>query len=129
MDTHAKLWLLPVLLLSTATPSVAQYPAGQQSSPNVHVVSHVPLGPYGSTFDIEIEQELSRPYVYVSRADYGKASIGRALGFDILDIKDPAKAHVIHRWRIENQDLHRGTGGNAGKYFKLKGRYYYAQAF
>jgi hypothetical protein len=119
--------IAPLSLLGTL--AVAQYPPGQHFSPNVHLISHVPLGAGGTVMDIEMEQELTRPFVYVSRSDYGKPALGKSIGFDVLEIKDPAKARVIRRWRIENQDLHQGLGGMAGKYFKLKGRYYYVQSF
>src|ERR1051326_2065072 len=123
--------LVSMLLLfgGLTSSGLAQYPAGQFFSPNVHVVGHQPLGAAGTVMDLEMEQELSRPYVYVSRSDYGKATIGRSMGFDIIDIKDAGKPKVLRRWRIENQDLHQGLGGMAGKYFKLKGRYYYVQSF
>ena len=35
--------------------------AGSQATANVHVMSHIP----GRLTDIEVEQELSRPYAYV----------------------------------------------------------------
>src|SRR6185436_8750807 len=38
-------------------------------SSNIHVVGHLPLGYYRTTADIEMEQELSRPYVYMPRRD------------------------------------------------------------
>jgi len=95
---------------------------GSQASPNVHVVSHIPLGRIFTVANIDMEQEMSRPYVYASRytktADYG---------FDIISVKDPAKAHVIYQWRIQDAELHQGTGCLSGKYFKVGGRYYYAQ--
>src|SRR5947209_6256850 len=115
--------------LAAVSPASGQYAPGQHFSPNVHLVAHVPLGAGGTVMDIEMEQELSRPFVYVSRSDYGKSAIGRAMGFDVLSIKDPSRARVIRRWRIENQELHQGLGGMAGKYFKLKGRYFYVQSF
>ena len=92
----------------------------EQGSANIQLVSHVPLGRAFSVGDIEIEQELTRPYVYVSRWELG--------GVDILDISTPEKANIIYSWRIENAELHRGSGGTDGKYFKLNGRYYYVQA-
>ena len=56
------------LLLLGRTPAYAQYPApGQNFSPNVHLVSHVPLAGAQKISDIEVEQELSRPYAYLSR--------------------------------------------------------------
>src|SRR4051812_27369692 len=40
---------------------------GQQRSTNMKLMSHVPLGAALSVADIEIEQELSRPYAYIAR--------------------------------------------------------------
>ncbi len=51
-------------------------------SPNIDVQSHLPLGGFFRVTDIEMEQELSRPYVYVAQ------SRERA-GFSIIDISDP----------------------------------------
>ncbi len=58
---------LVVLGTLLAHPVSAQYPPGEQGSTNLHVVSHVPLGGEFRVTDIEIEQELSRPFAYVSR--------------------------------------------------------------
>src|SRR5438552_2145668 len=95
---------------------------GTQGSSNVHLVSHIPLGRIFTVGNIDVEQEMARPYVYVSRytraADYG---------FDVITLKDPAKAHVIYQWRIENAELHQGAGCLSGKYFKVRGRYFYLQ--
>ena len=44
---------------------------GEQGSSNIHIVGHLPLevaGPF-NTSDIEMEQELSRPYIYVDHAN------------------------------------------------------------
>jgi len=120
------LGIFPALL--TATVGQAQYPAGKNFSPNVKMAYHVPLGPPLTVMDIEVEQELSRPYVYVTRSNYGKPTIS-AIGFDLISLKDAARAVVLKRWRMDRPELHTGIGGTAGKYFKLKGRYYYAQAF
>ena len=113
-----RFFLLSSLGVFLASPSVAQYPPGQQGSSNVHIVSHLPLG--GSGADIEIEQELARPYVYVSR--------GRRQSVDIISIKDVSKASVIYTWQIENPELHRGSSLD-NKYFKTGGRYYDVQSF
>jgi hypothetical protein len=96
---------------------------GQQGSSNVHIVSHIPLGGELKVADIEIEQELSRPFVYVS------SGLRRPHGFDIISLKNPSRAEPIYRWRIENADLHVGLGALRGRYFKVNGRYYYAQCF
>ena len=65
------------LSLMGAPLALAQYPAGQNFSPNVKLVSHVPLGASNTVMDIEVEQDLSRPYSYVTRSNYGR-EIGRA---------------------------------------------------
>lgn len=107
-------------------PLSAQYPPGENFSPNMRLVAHVPLGEANSVADIEIEQDLDRPYAYVSRIAYRGAT---TKGFDIIDLSEPERARVLYRWRIENEDLHQPMGGMDGKYFKLNGRYYYAQSF
>jgi len=118
--------VLTVALLGL--PAQAQHAPGTHASPNVRLVSHVPLGHFFTVMDLEIEQELSRPFAYVSRGDYGRPP-EKSIGFDIIDLRQPEHARVIRRWRIEQQELHAGLGGTNGKYFKLRGRYYYAQAF
>src|SRR4051812_5353994 len=61
---------------------------GEEGTRNIHVVSHVPLGGFLHVADIAVEQELSRPYVYVSKRFIPS-------GVDIISIKDPARARVI----------------------------------
>ena len=95
-------------------------PPGERGSKNITVVSHLPLGEPGSIADIEVEQDPSRPYAYVARRV-------DAIGFDVLDLSDLSRAKVIHRWRIENEELHQG-GAMDGRYFKHEGRYYYVQS-
>jgi len=95
-------------------------PPGERGSPNIKVLSHIPLGAGGSVSDIEIEQDLSRPYAYVARRS-------DEIGFDVISLEDPDHAKVIHRWRIENPELHQG-GAMDGRYFKQDGRYYYVQS-
>ncbi|MBI4501556.1 MAG: hypothetical protein HY700_10375 [Gemmatimonadetes bacterium] len=124
----------PVLVMAGALVAAplsleAQRAPGEQNSRNVQVLSHIPVarGPnstgYQEILDIEIEQELSRPYVYVSHL----ISHG---GFDIISVKDPRQARIIYRWEIDNPELRRGlSGGFDGRYLKLNDRYYYAQSF
>jgi len=95
-------------------------PPGERGSPNIRVLSNIPLGEMTSVSDIEIEQELSRPYAYVARR------MGE-IGFDVIDLTNPEKARVLTRWRIENPDLHQG-GAMDGRYFKHEGRYYFVQS-
>jgi hypothetical protein len=98
---------------------------GQEGTPNLHMVAHVPLAGYLHVTDIDIEQELTRPYVYVSHG------ISPPMGFDIISIKDigKEKAKVLYTWNIDNPELHTGLGALRGRYFKTHGRYYYVQAF
>ena len=103
------------------TVSMAQHPPGTQGSTNVHIVSHIPLGGPLKVADIEIEQELSRPYAYVSRRL-------NPSGVQIIDLRDPTKANLLYTWWIDDPDLHRG-GGMDNKYFKLRNRYYDVQSF
>ncbi|MBI4501194.1 MAG: hypothetical protein HY700_08535 [Gemmatimonadetes bacterium] len=115
-----------VILLPLGGSAFGQYPAGKNRSPNITLMSHLPLsGPRNGTeiqiADIEIEQELSRPYAYVSRGR-------RPDGFNFIDLRVPTRARLLYSWFIENPELHQGRGVN-GKYFKLDRRYYYVEAF
>ena len=103
-----------------------QSPVHAQSLPpnsaNMRLQSHIPLGDKFTTGDIEIEQELTRPYAYVAR------TLSEP-GFDIISLKDPKRSQRIYSWRIADTDLHAGIGGSDGHYFKYKGRYYYIESF
>ena len=95
-------------------------------SPNIRVVSHLPIRGFVQVADVEIEQEPARPFVYVSRMRL----LTNEAGFTLVSIKDPAKPRVLYNWQIENSELHdQGLGGIGSKYFKLRGRYYYVQSF
>jgi len=109
---------------SSSSPMPKFGPGGQGSS-NIHVTAHIPLGAARTVGDIEMEQELSRPYVYVSRMSGDPHDIG----FTIVSLKDPNRAKVIYDWRLENRELMDAYGALRGSYFKVKGRYYYAQSF
>jgi hypothetical protein len=89
---------------------------GAQGSTNVKIMSHIPLP---GMANIEIEQELSRPYAYVS---------AHRNGYQIISLKDPARAKVIYNWNIEHPELHVGSALD-GRYAKLNGRYFYIQSF
>ena len=103
----------------------AQWTAEKPGSDNITVLGHVELGPRLSVADLDLEQELARPYAYVSRMVYGDEG---SKGTDIVDLSDPTSPQIIYRWRIENEDLHMRTGGMDVKYFKWKGRYYVVQS-
>ena len=91
-------------------------PPGKRGSSNVRVLSHMPVGGPFTGSDIDIEQELSRPYAYVPTFTQ--------MGLNIVDLRDPTRASVIYQWRIENPELHQFPGALNSKYFKLKGKYY-----
>ena len=99
--------------LLPAGPAVAQSNSEARGSDNIEVVAHLPLGERVS--DIEVEQNMDRPYVYVARE-------GR--GLDIIDIADPYNAKVILRWSFEDMDLHVGSAGKDIKIFEYNGRNY-----
>jgi len=115
--------LFTIVVFPMVQPVFAQESAETRGSDNIEVVSHLPLGAPGSVSDIEIEQEMSRPFVYLGREVFGEIS-GMERGMDIIDVSDPANPVVIHRWRIENSELHVGAGGKDIKYFKWNDRYY-----
>src|SRR5579871_56696 len=90
-------------------------------SAKVHALAHVDghTGPWKAS-DIEIEQDANRPYVYLCGF----------VNFDtkVYDISDLANPKLVYTWTIEHPELHRGIGAMDGKYFKINGRYYYAQS-
>jgi len=94
------------------------YPVGHRGTPNVEVVSHIPLpGERFSHADIEIEQELDRPFVYVAQR-FGAA------GFYAISLEDEKRPKVLYRYIVDNPDLHLGSGCLDPKYAKAEGRYY-----
>ena len=95
-------------------------PMGMQGSSNIHVLAHLPLGPKYSIADMEIDQDMSRPFAFVSRRV-------EEIGYDVLSLEDPENPEVIFKWRIENPDLHTG-GAMDAKTFKHEGRHYFVQA-
>ena len=109
----------------TAAPALAQ-DAVKRGSDNIEVLGHQPLGARMSVTDLELEQDLDRPYAYVGRASILEAG---PKGMDVIDISDPSNPEVILRWRLENQDLLQNRGGMDVKYFKMDGRYYVVQSF
>ncbi len=110
------------LLLGGSTAS-GQGLARPPGSANLHVLAPVPIGRALTNAGIEVEQDLARPYAYVSRKIGGISDPG----FDIVRMKTPDGARVIYSWRIANAALHQGLGALEGKYFKTRGRYYYVE--
>jgi hypothetical protein len=91
-------------------------------SSNVHALGHLPLDANGHTADITIEQELSRPYVYIAHREMPS-------GIEIISVKDPAKPKLIWSWTIKNAELHMGAGALNPIYLKSHGRYYLTNSY
>ena len=126
MITWITAFILAAALLPTASSHAAQqWTPEKRGSDNITIVSHLPLGPARNVADIELEQQMDRPYAYVARMVYGDWG---DKGMDIIDLHDPARPEVIYEWRIENQDLHAGNGAMDVKHFKWDGRYYVVQS-
>jgi hypothetical protein len=86
------------------------------------VVGHLNLDSAYKTSDITIEQELSRPYVYVGHRLVPS-------GVQIISIKDPSKPVLLWKRLVPSAELHKGAGGLNPIYLKSKGRYYLTQAY
>jgi len=114
------------LIGAAVLPAQGQWTADNPGSDNLSLEGHIPLGARMSVTDLEVEQELSRPFAYVGRASILEEG---PKGMDIIDISDPTQPRVLLRWRLENQDLHMNRGGMDVKYFKWQGRYYVVQSF
>jgi len=119
-----------LLALLSAAPEVGAQEAEtpwtplDRGSDNIEVLGHLPLGPHNNLADMDVEQDLDRPYAYVARAAYdGVGGIGTV----IVDISDPEKPTKIAEWEIENRDLHMG-GARDVKHFKWGGRHYVVQS-
>jgi hypothetical protein len=117
--------VLAALAVSAALPASAQELPGEDKghSENVEALSHIQLTDSGfNATDIELEQDMDRPYAYVGR-------VITEFGFDVIDLSDPSNASVLTSWRIEDQELHQPFGGMDGKIFWDAGRNYYVQSF
>ncbi|MGA0254252.1 MAG: hypothetical protein EBR20_05725 [Bacteroidetes bacterium] len=117
------LFVLTLLLLPAAA---AAQSVEKRGTDNISVEGHIPLGGVLSVMDLELEQDMDRPYAYVARGHLGEYV---AKGMDIIDLSDPASPRVLMEWRIENEYLHTGLGGMDVKYFKWQGRTYVVQSF
>ena len=81
------------LIFADINPLSAQWTPLNRSSDNIEVLGHLPLGPHLNVSDMDVEQELSRPYAYVSRMVWGE---GGAKGMDIISIEDPKHPELIY---------------------------------
>jgi hypothetical protein len=115
---------LATTALAAQDPGQTVHPFDQKKggSASMHMIGHVVTHPGAwKLADVEMEQDPSRPYVYVSGFT----------NFDmqIYDVRDPSQPKKIYSWTIENPELHRGIGAMDGKYFKIGNKYYYAQSY
>ncbi|MDA0312080.1 MAG: hypothetical protein O2992_08180 [Gemmatimonadetes bacterium] len=120
-------WVAVAVTIAAAPVNAQQVPWSplQRSSDNIEVLGHLPLGAALSVADMDLEQEMSRPYAYVSRMVYG---FDGPKGTDIISLADPEHPELLYEWRIDDQDLHQRTGGMDVKHFKWNGRYYIVQS-
>src|SRR5213594_3358346 len=91
-------------------------------SRNIKVLGHLNLDSAYKTADITIEQELSRPYVYVAHRLIPS-------GIEIISIKDPGKPRLLWTSFVQNAELHKGAGSLNPMYLKSHGRYYLTNAY
>jgi hypothetical protein len=123
-SVKSKLFALVMTLVPLGV--AAQMPTGPQppaiksgGSTNMKMLAHVPQGGWGHTADVRMDQDITRPFVYVSGFTDNF--------FNIVSVKDPSNPQTLFHWQIDNSALHRGLGFLRGVPFKVKGRYYYAQ--
>ncbi len=98
---------------------------------NVKLVGHLPLGglqpgpdgrPGRRTGDVELEQNLDRPYVYIARRFAPQ-------GFDIIDLTHPARPRLLTSWQLPDEAPSTEAGTTDITYFMADGRTYVIQAF
>ena len=123
---YLAIYALSVLVVGSTANAQGTWTPANRGSDNISVEGHIPLGGRLTVTDLDIEQELSRPYAYVGRASLLEDG---PKGMDIIDFSDPNNPKVILRWRLPDQDLHTNRGGMDVKNFKWNGRYYVVQSF
>lgn len=132
MSTHVRpRSLTTVLVLSLLGLTAVPMDAGAQQhipmqgapaiklggSPNVEVLSHLDGWDYFETGGIDIDQDPSRPFVYLHTWK-GES------GFDVIDVSEPREAKVIYSWRFENRDAYEIGRGENIEHFRLGDRHY-----
>lgn len=92
--------LLAGLCGLVARDTLAQATHLQRGSENIDAVGHLPMGARLTVTDMEIEQELDRPYAYVSRANVVGGGERGYYVYDVTDVAAPAldeETEVIRR--------------------------------
>ena len=94
------LLFLVALIVAPAAAQDTHWTTIKPGSDNMSVEGHIPLGAPLNTMDMEVEQELSRPYAYVARGTVGSGSVR---GTDIISIADPSNPKVLFagEWKIQ----------------------------
>jgi len=113
--------LTPVAGAQDPGASLPDFDKKRGGSEKVHRLANIPAhtGAWKAA-DVELEQDRNRPYAYLSGF----------VNYDvtIYDLTNTSAPKQIYRWSIDNPELHRGIGAMDGKYFKVNGRYYFAQS-
>ena len=111
----------PVARAQDPGQTVTDFDKKKGGSEKIHQLARIPAheGAWKAS-NVELEQDRNRPYAYLS----GFVNFA----FTIYDISNTSAPKQVFRWTIENPELHRGIGAMDGKYFKINGRYYYAQS-
>lgn len=107
-------------LAGVVLPASAQTGPEARGSRNLSVVSHIALE--GGSGNVEIEQEPSRPYVYLSK----QAGPG---GFAVISLENPEDPQVVYAWALDTPVASSASGARDVVYFKLEDRYYLVQSF
>src|SRR4029077_9364983 len=76
-------------------------------SPNVKLLGHLPLDGYFAIGGVDIEQEVSRPFVYIS-------GMNDKPGFTVASVADPSNPRVIYRWNFPRTERDSGLAGENG---------------
>jgi hypothetical protein len=117
-------WVVALLagvpVLSAQVPMPTSPRAKTGGSTNIKMLGHLPLDGYFAIGGVDIEQEIARPYVYVS-------GMNDKPGFTVVNVADPAKPTIAYQYRFPLKEGDKGLAGENGRYFKLKDRYYYAK--
>ena len=91
----------------------AQWTAQKPGSDNINLLGHIPLGPPLSVSDVEVEQEVGRPFAYVGRMVFGDEG---SKGTDIIDLSNPEAMQIVQAesglwhpdkgWIFENANIY-----------------------